>query len=319
MGGGEARFLRENKLMTRTAVFFATLAIAAGTMLAALPAYAQPARVFVSGTGSDSNPCTYTAPCRSFAQAFSVVAANGEIDALDPAGYGPLTITGPVSIQGHGFASITQAAGGCSGPNITSCTAITINAGASDTVLLNGLLIDGQGTGSAGIVVNGAGSVQIVDCVIRYLNGVAIYAAYQLSNALVSISNTVASDNAVGIAVLHYNSVSPLVILDAITATGNSSYGVFAANTQVMLTNSNVSNNYIGVSFEGAGQVMANNSVLSNNNFAGLSALGAAWLGKTAIFNNGYGVSGFAYSFGDNTINGNGIDVYGSLTPVTPQ
>ena len=77
------------------------------TAFVSMPAHAQQ-RVFVSGLGFDTNPCTVTQPCRTFQQAYNTVPANGEIDVLDPAGYGPLTITHGISIQGHGWASITQ-------------------------------------------------------------------------------------------------------------------------------------------------------------------------------------------------------------------
>jgi len=83
-------------------------AVAASLLLAisliASPSQAQPARVFVAAQGgSDSNPCTFAAPCRTFQKGHDTVAAGGEIDVLDPAGYGALTITKAISIQGHGF------------------------------------------------------------------------------------------------------------------------------------------------------------------------------------------------------------------------
>jgi hypothetical protein len=69
--------------MTKTTVLLAFIVSA----LASMPAHAQ-RRVFVSGLGLDTNPCTVTQPCRTFQQAYNTVAANGEIDVLDPAGYG---------------------------------------------------------------------------------------------------------------------------------------------------------------------------------------------------------------------------------------
>src|SRR5262245_29194111 len=93
------------------------------------PAQAQPARVFVAAQGSDANPCTFALPCRTFQRGHDVVAAGGEIDVLDPAGYGALTITKAISIQGHDFAGIT----------VPSGTGITINAGATDKISLRGL------------------------------------------------------------------------------------------------------------------------------------------------------------------------------------
>src|SRR6516162_569662 len=105
---------------------FALLATAFACSMHAAPAQAQ--RVFVSTTGSDGNGCTFASPCRSFQHAHDTTGAGGEIDVLDPAGYGAVTITKAISIQGHGFSGITVASGG---------TGITINAGPNDSVTLN--------------------------------------------------------------------------------------------------------------------------------------------------------------------------------------
>src|SRR5262245_18448562 len=105
------------------------------------PAQAQPARVLLSAHGSDSNPCSFAAPCRTFQHGHDVVASGGEIDVLDPAGYGTVAINKSISIQGHSFAGISAPSG----------NAITIGAGASDKINLRGLLIDGVGTGNSGI------------------------------------------------------------------------------------------------------------------------------------------------------------------------
>src|SRR5215471_18886117 len=80
-------------------------------MLIPNAAQAQPTRVFVAAQGSDGNPCTFALPCRTFQHAHDVVAAKGEIDVLDPAGYGSLTITKAISIQGHGFAGLAVTSG----------------------------------------------------------------------------------------------------------------------------------------------------------------------------------------------------------------
>src|SRR5262245_52213473 len=84
------------------------------------PAQAQPARVFVAAQGLDSNPCSFAAPCRTFQHAHDVVASGGDIDVLDPAGYGSVSISKSISIQGHGFAGISAPSG----------DAIAISAGA---------------------------------------------------------------------------------------------------------------------------------------------------------------------------------------------
>ena len=87
--------------MTKTAFLLALIV----TALVNMPAHAQ-LRVFVSGLGSDTNPCTESQPCRTFQKAHDTAAANGEMQVLDPAGYGPLTITKGISIQAHGFGGI---------------------------------------------------------------------------------------------------------------------------------------------------------------------------------------------------------------------
>jgi hypothetical protein len=94
--------------------------------LSAAPAQAGPNRTWVSGTGTDRGACTRPAPCRTFAFALTQTAAGGEIDVLDPAGYGAVTITKAISIVNDGVGVAAIGAGSGNG--------ITINAGASDSV-----------------------------------------------------------------------------------------------------------------------------------------------------------------------------------------
>src|SRR5579883_3541898 len=117
------------------------LAVSAGVILTfasfAALASALPTRTWVSGKGSDSGSCSLASPCRTFAYAIAQTAAGGEIDVLDPAGYGALTITQSISIvnDGVGEAGVQAGSGGA---------AITINAGASDVIQLRGLTIEGR-------------------------------------------------------------------------------------------------------------------------------------------------------------------------------
>ena len=139
-----------------------TLALVPAALLVALlsasPARAQLNRTFVSGVGSDTNPCSLDSPCRTFQTAFNATSAGGEIDVLNPADYGPLTITNAVSIEGHGYALIDAA---------NSPTAIEINAGEKDTINLSGLIIEGNGTGGTAITYNSGQLLTIKDCVIQ--------------------------------------------------------------------------------------------------------------------------------------------------------
>src|SRR5437660_7669542 len=74
-------------------------------------AQAQATRTWVSGVGDDANPCSRTAPCKTFAGAISKTAVGGEIDALDPGGFGTLTITKSITIDGTGTFASTVASG----------------------------------------------------------------------------------------------------------------------------------------------------------------------------------------------------------------
>src|SRR5215813_10008307 len=119
------------------------------TVALASAAVASAARTFVSGSGSDGNTganCPQGSPCRSFAAAYGVTTSGGEIIALDSAGYGTLTITGPVSIVGALIASVQVPASG---------TGITISAAASDVVILKNIQINGgNAANSTGIALN---------------------------------------------------------------------------------------------------------------------------------------------------------------------
>lgn len=158
-------------------------------MLDAVPAHAQepPRQVFVAAQGSDSNPCTLAAPCLTFNQANSVVAAGGEIDVLNPAEYGSISISKAVSVQGHGFASIAPAA--------SSADGIFIQAAESDKVNLKGLIIDGASFGSTGIVFISGGSLVIENSVVRNWNSSGIAIAPTNESASINISNTLVADN----------------------------------------------------------------------------------------------------------------------------
>lgn len=130
---------------------------AAAAFLVATPASAQMVRTYVSGVGDDANPCSRTAPCKTFAGAISKTAAAGEINCLDSAGFGAVTITKSITILCQGVV------GGVAAQNSTG---ITINAAETDRVMLSGLDINGGGNGNIGIRVMKAGSVVIRDTIV---------------------------------------------------------------------------------------------------------------------------------------------------------
>jgi hypothetical protein len=115
-------------------------------------ASAQATRTWVSGVGDDANPCSRTAPCKTFAGAISKTAVNGEIDCLDPGGFGAVTITKSITINCDQVGGIL--------PGATN--AININA-AGGVVTLRGLDLQGVGQGINGVNVIAASFVHLID------------------------------------------------------------------------------------------------------------------------------------------------------------
>jgi hypothetical protein len=140
--------------MSRTRFFFAPVALIVLFLSASSIANAQATRTWVSGVGDDANPCSRTAPCKTFAGAISKTAASGEISVLDPGGFGVVTITKAITINGDGtLAGILNA----------GTTGIIVNAGVNDVVYIRNVSINGAGTGLNGI---------------RFLAGKALHVEY---------------------------------------------------------------------------------------------------------------------------------------------
>src|ERR1700681_1115974 len=135
---------RCDMMLKRLAFSLTILGAALTVLLSGAPASAQATRTWVSGVGDDANPCSRTAPCKTWAGAISKTAPGGEIDALDPGGFGALTITKSIILDGGGgqFASVLVA--GTNGINVA--------AGATDIVTLRNIQFQGLGpSGNAGL------------------------------------------------------------------------------------------------------------------------------------------------------------------------
>jgi hypothetical protein len=169
------------------------IAATAAAILAVMgiPAQAQATRTWVSGVGDDANPCSRTAPCKTFAGAISKTAASGEINVLDPGGFGAITITKAITIANDGV--------GSAGVLVSGTDGIVISAGVSDTVILRGLDIDGlspaAGAGLNGVNVLQAGKVLIDSCKIFDFQQNGVNFAPVNNNAQLSIVNTVIYNN----------------------------------------------------------------------------------------------------------------------------
>src|SRR4051812_6886044 len=152
----------------RLAKFVPALALIALAVPTA--AFGQATRTWVSGVGDDANPCSRTAPCKTFAGAISKTANGGEINCLDPGGFGGVTITKSIVIKCH----YTEG-----GVLVSGTNAVVINATATDKITLRGLDINGLGVGAqtslVGVKVLQAKSVHILDSEIyRFQAGVAV-------------------------------------------------------------------------------------------------------------------------------------------------
>jgi len=271
------------------------LAIVAGLLfplIASAPANAQATRTWVSGVGDDANPCSRTAPCKTFAGAISKTAPGGEINCLDPGGFGGVTITKAMTISCES---------GTAGVLVSGTPAIVVSAGANDHVYLKGLDIEGVGTGTVGIKLNSGASLVVQDCVIRNFQGnpgLGIQFAPNAASTM-NVLNTVVEHNGTpasggGIQAAPINaSATAVVVLDHVTMTRNI---VGAA----------------AVGIGGASAIQINNSVISDSSSTGLVASGTGAVirvGRSLIINNAGGsVSGNVLSFLDNQINGNNPD-----------
>jgi hypothetical protein len=160
------------------------LATTAFLLLVTSMANAQATRTWVSGVGDDVNPCSRTAPCKTFAGAISKTAAGGEIDCLDPGGFGAVTATKSITIDGTngaGFGSIL--ASGVNGVNVNDSATATPG---TIVVTLRRLSINGAGTtlGIRGINFTSGKAVHVVDCDIFNFSTAGIDAS--LNNAATS-------------------------------------------------------------------------------------------------------------------------------------
>jgi hypothetical protein len=185
--------------MKKIAVLIAVLGTTLLPVLCTVPAHAQATRTWVSGVGSDSNPCSRTAPCMTFAGAISKTAAGGEIDALDPGGFGTLTITKSITIDGGGggIASVMAS---------SATTGITVSAGATDIVTIRNVQLQGNfGNGSSpgtagytGILFASGAMLSIDNCKIDGFYSDGIYANTS-ANAILNVTNTIITNTGYGI------------------------------------------------------------------------------------------------------------------------
>jgi hypothetical protein len=308
----------------RNVVLFRILALGLlALIVSAGMAHAQATRTWVSGVGDDANPCSRTAPCKTFAGAISKTAVCGEIDVLDPGGFGALTITKCISIESDDVSVAGVLVSGTSG--------FVIQAGASDVVMIRGITFDGLGTGLAGIKVVSAGAVFVEECWINHFtgHGIDVEPGAPTTNLNLSIKDTNIRDinnntgvfgifikPAAGVTVnatldhvrlenstssnsggLRVEDRSKVTVRDSTIANNTGDNGVTSvstsAPTEVNLDNVTISGNGNGILSVGSG------STVRMNNVAVLSNIGNGLLALSG---------GGIVSFKNNSIAGNSPD-----------
>lgn len=287
-----------------------------------------PVRTWVSTTGSDSNPCSRTSPCRNFAAAITAVAAGGEVVVLESGGYGAVTVSKAVAIISPPgiHAAVAPTAG----------NAVTVEAGSGDVVVLRGLYLNSQGAengirlnsakalhvenlviagfvGGRGIMATSAADLFVKDSVVRKNGNAGIY----VQGSFASLDRVRLEQNFPGV---EANVGARVVVRDSVMAKNEvGSYtvgsGSGASASELILENCMISNNNgDGVQVNSFGTVMVSNSVVTGNN-QGLVTTNPNALIRVAGSSISANTSGLIIaatttiaSFGNNVLEGNGTD-----------
>ncbi len=277
-------------------------AVAAALMLVAGSAQAQATRTWVSGVGDDANPCSRTAPCKTFAGAMSKTVVGGYIDALDPGGFGAVTITHAITIDGGP---------GHAGVLVSGTDGIVINIATSESVVLRNLSFEGAGMGLNGVNVVAAGNIVIENCVFNNFSGRGI-SHNSSSPGFLLVSNTSLFNNAGG-GIYVQNARATIT---HVRAERNGRAGVEVGTGAIATVSDTVASSQ-GMGFAAtAGTAVLNlsRSVASHNDFGLAAGSGATIrIGDSDVFsNNAYGLfndgSSALVSFGNNRIIGNPTD-----------
>ena len=291
----------------------ATLSLALVLAALALPgsAFGQASRTWVSGVGDDFNPCSRLAPCKTFTGAATKTAAGGEINILDPGGFGSLLITKSLTVKGHG-ATAGIAAGGLNG--------VVINAAPTDKVTLkgldiNGVTLSGPPLSETGVKVLSAKRVKLKNLdVFKFRagvavlptspntrvvmtgseiddNGVGVIAAPAVGGdgARVTLRNNEITDNACGITATSHGANG--AVPDATANCGAAGYTGFRRPVSVSAFRNLISDNGNGVFARG---------LLTTTEFGANDIIGNGLAGFRAVN------QGVIRSYGDNHLSGNG-------------
>jgi hypothetical protein len=246
-------------------------------------AHAQASRTWVSGVGDDANPCSRTAPCKTFAGAISKTAAKGEISVLDPGGFGAVTINKSITINGDGTLAGILASSG---------NGVVINAGATDVVVLRNLSIVGFATGTNGVRMIAGGALVLDHVDISGFTGSAVDLEPSNSPSLVTIKDCVLKASLNGVLTNPASRVD--VEIDRTTIRGNTT-GVNGAGGFINVKDSTIAQNPgTGVLVQ-EGAVNLEGVMLTGNGVAAQASAGATLrIWDSALYDNqlGFGCGG---------------------------
>jgi hypothetical protein len=233
-------------------------------------ANAQATRTWVSGVGDDANPCSRTAPCKTFAGAISKTAAGGEISVLDPGGFGAINITKSITLNGDGtlagiLASLT--------------TGVIVNApAATDVVVLRRLSINGANNGTNGIRFMGQGKLYVEDCSITGFNSAAPNGNGILVNVTTSLNNLFVKNTSItrcSNSGINISTTTGFVagVFDNVSLNGLPTGLIVGNNAFVSIRDSSISlNTSTGINISGTGGATASiENCLINNNPTGIN------------------------------------------------
>jgi hypothetical protein len=293
--------------MNRKTLIFVFIAIL--MLCVASVAQAQATRTWVSGVGDDANPCSRTAPCKTFAGATSKTATGGEISVLDPGGFGAVTITKSLTINGDGTLAGILAAG---------TVGVIINATTTSNVTLRNISIHGAGTGTDGIRILSAAHVNIENVSIQGFTNQGIDVIPSAAGLVMQVSvwnSQIRHNTLQGIQLLPSGSATVKLTVTDCVINDNGAAGIDVAGgpNSASVTRTTVSNNNPGVQVQLANSTMFLDSCLIANNTTGInSGVGQASVIRvhnSSVVNNSVaaaGGTGTVIGFTSNMVAGNG-------------
>lgn len=290
------------KLRITTHIFAVCLLVLATTAIA----NAQATRTWVSGVGDDVNPCSRTAPCKTFAGAISKTATCGEISVLDPGGFGAVTITKSITINGEGTLASILAAG---------TSGVVVNAAATSNVYLKNIDINGACTGIDGIRFLAGNSLVVEKCRIWAFSNIGIFVNKTNTTGFMSVTTSAITHCLQGGIVTQTTGAGTLIRseIDNTKIFGCSNGFKAGAQSQMTVKNSAASGcGGAGFLADTATSVLNMDSCVATNNASGVKTLNAGTirLGQSTVANNitkgvDKAVGSTVESYSDNYIRGN--------------